>query len=888
MAYRKEKDEDEWYSPFHGIEKSAVLQEARIFSDRQLNVRKCCNVMTKLLYLLAQGEEFMSKESSELFFAVTKLFQSKDATLRRLTYMVIKELGTKVEEAIIVISSLTKDMNSSVDAYRGHAVRVLVRICDATMLGQIERHLKQAIVDKNGVVASCALVSGLKVSQKNPEIVKRWGNEIQEAVNSKSNVVQYLALGLNYEIKKGDKLAISKLVYGLTKYGVTVRSPHAHCLLLRYVAQVLEEEAGSGSATERQLLEYMEGCLRHKSEIVIFEAARAICSLSSATTREVTPAVTILQLFLSSPKAALRFAAVRTLSKVAITHPMPVTACNVDMEGLINDSNRSIATLAITTLLKTGSENTIDRLMKQISSFMHEIADEFKIVVIDAIRVLCLKFPKKHRVLMTFLSGVLRDEGGLTYKQAIVETIITIVNDIPEAREPGLQNLCEFIEDCEFTNLSCRVLHFVGERGPSSLQPSRFIRYLYNRVILENATIRASALCALSKFGLKVPELRDSIVALCRICLKDTDDEVRDRATLYLELLGSVPQEAPENTINFALINGDLGTPLSALEREVNALLANPTATPFDMTKIVVKGEDVVAERKAAGDDPRSPGSGAKRGGTGDKAADLANQYEKDLNSIPQFAALGKLISSSKEMELTEAETEYVVRAVKHIFPEHVVLQFNVTNTLDDQLLENVSVKIDLNGNDCYALETSIPTSALPVNQPGVTYTCMRRADDDFEGGTFGCTLKFIVKDVDPSTGEPDEEGYDDEYQLEDLELNTADFMARWNVTDFANAWEQEIGDQNQVVETYSLPNFKSVQAAVTAVLDFLGMTPVDRSHIVGKGKTHKLMLAGMFMGEHKVLVQALLADPNHVVTMEVAVRSTDPEVAQLIASCVA
>ncbi len=38
--------------------------------------------------------------------------------------------------------------------------------------------------------------------------------------------------------------------------------------------------------------------------------------------------------------------------KVAIQYPAAVTACNVDLETLITDSNRSIATLAITTLLK--------------------------------------------------------------------------------------------------------------------------------------------------------------------------------------------------------------------------------------------------------------------------------------------------------------------------------------------------------------------------------------------------------------------------------------------------------------------------------------------------------------------------------------------------------
>lgn len=96
--------------------------------------------------------------------------------------------------------------------------------------------------------------------------------------------------------------------------------------------------------------------------------------------------------------------------QVANTHPLAVTNCNIDMESLISDQNRSIATLAITTLLKTGNESSVDRLMKQITNFMSDIADEFKIVVVEAIRSLCLKFPLKYRslyvkVLFTYVSA---------------------------------------------------------------------------------------------------------------------------------------------------------------------------------------------------------------------------------------------------------------------------------------------------------------------------------------------------------------------------------------------------------------------------------------------------------------------------------------------------
>jgi coatomer subunit gamma len=64
-----------------------------------------------------------------------------------------------------VTSSLMKDMNSKTDMYRANAIRVLCRIIDSTLLTQIERYLKQAIVDKNPVVSSAALVSGIYLLQ---------------------------------------------------------------------------------------------------------------------------------------------------------------------------------------------------------------------------------------------------------------------------------------------------------------------------------------------------------------------------------------------------------------------------------------------------------------------------------------------------------------------------------------------------------------------------------------------------------------------------------------------------------------------------------------------------------------------------------------------------
>ena len=176
-----------------------MLQESRCFHDPQIDPRRCQQVITKLLYLLCQGETFTRVEATEVFFAVTKLFQNTDVNLRRMVYLIIKELSPSSEEVIIVTSSLMKDMNAKIDLYRSNALRVLCHIIDATLLQQIERYVKQAIVDKNSAVASAALVSGFQLYCNTPgaaDVVKRWGSEISEAVQSKNSLVQFHGLAL--------------------------------------------------------------------------------------------------------------------------------------------------------------------------------------------------------------------------------------------------------------------------------------------------------------------------------------------------------------------------------------------------------------------------------------------------------------------------------------------------------------------------------------------------------------------------------------------------------------------------------------------------------------------------------------------------------------------
>ena len=849
-----------------------------------------------------------------------------------MVYLFIKEVAEACnpDDVIIVTSSLTKDMNSDVDLYRGNSIRVLARIVDAAMLGAIERYVKQAIVDKSPIVAQSALVSAQHLflqSAENASIVRRWLNEIQMTVNNNSNgceMVQYHGLCLLYQIKMHDRLAVSKLVTQFSKPG-SLKSHFAIIALIRYTFQLMVDESrdnkgvssSRGSDVAKQGYAFLEASLRHRNEMIVYEAAKSICALPGVELQDLNPAINVLQLFLSSSKSITRYAAMKTLSEVAAKAPMAITKCNDEMESLISDSNRSIATLAITTLLKTGSESSVDRLMKQISGFMNDIGDEFKIVVVNSIQELCMKYPGKHRILIQFLSTFLREEGGFDFKKAIVDSIVFLMSNIPETKESGLLHLCEFIEDCEFTSLSTSILHLIGSLGPMTTEPARYIRFIYNRVILENAAVRASAVTALAKFGAKVPSLRTSVLVLLKRSLSDEDDEVRDRASIAVTILAkaleenSYAQPVPKDEDDIVQPLPDVPTSddsaaflllepfpmsFSQLERSLKMYASTPGALTsseeLTLSALPIVEVAFVEDVENNNNNKSSSATGSHSQSTAEEQVEAALvDPAADVYAIPELAALGRAFRSSSAVPLTESETEYVVKCVKHIFKDHVVLQFSCQNTIDSQRLDNVTVNVE-GESDALGVTSEVACPQIKYGQTGNTFVVLERDPDVSIGPcVFSCELKFTVVGVDPNTGEEEGDSYDEDYPMEDLEVNTSDFMAKVSLGDFRRSWDT-MGNDAEVLEKFAL-QFKKLDDAVVAVIDFFGMHPNDGTNVVKNvagGKPHMLHLSGVFVGSVPVMVRAQLtmsAEGAGGVVLKIAVRSEDAAISRQVADCI-
>ena len=441
-----------------------------------------------------------------------------------------------------------------------------------------------------------------------------------------------------------------------------------------------------------------------------------------------------------------------------------------------------------------------------------------------------------------------------------------------------------------------RILHVLGERGPLTSNPAKYIRFIFNRVILETASVRCAAVSSLAKFGSNVPALTENIIVLLNRCLTDNDDEVRDRAIFYINMLR---QEA---ALAKHLINQKQPAPLYQLEGSLLAYLQRPNPShPFSLQKdLIAVGEDpdTVQAAAAGAANPSlassSPSQTSAQAPTSAAAAanggEPVNPHLELLRSIPELASLGAIFKSCSAVSLTEAESEYVVTVIKHILPAHVVFQFNVTNNMEQQQLEQVTVEMECEQAG-WEEELSIPEPVLQYSIAGVTLVVFKRPADVFVSGPIACTLHFKVKEVDDGdVVDAEGEGVADEYQLEEIEVTESDFMRtgpNMGLVEFKRQWE-ELGEVVEIIKKYSL-GLDNLQSAVSAVLDLLGMQACESSGVVADGaRSHAVNLTGQWFGGVAVLARAgFMLDAKHGVTLKIAVRSPNPRVNTMLTNAI-
>ncbi|NXI86379.1 COPG2 protein, partial [Rhipidura dahli] len=169
------------------------------------------------------------------------------------------------------------------------------------------------------------------------------------------------------------------------------------------------------------------------------------------------------------------------------------------------------------------------------------------------------------------------------------------------------------------------------------------------------------AVSALAKFGAQNENLLPSILVLLQRCMMDSDDEVRDRATFYLNVL-----QQRQLALNAAYIFNGLTVSVPGMEKALHQYTLEPSEKPFDMKTVPLATAPTFEQKAEIALVSSKP----------EKVAPSRQDiFQEQLAAIPEFKGLGPLFKSSEAVQLTEAETEYFVRCIKHIFPNHIVFQ---------------------------------------------------------------------------------------------------------------------------------------------------------------------------------------------------------------------
>lgn len=311
----------------------------------------------------------------------------------------------------------------------------------------------------------------------------------------------------------------------------------------------------------------------------------------------------------------------------------------------------------------------------------------------------------------------------------------------PSQRDNALMILAEHIEDCEHPNIQTTIINFLAVEGPKAANPSVYIRFIYNRINLERAVIRAAAVSALAAFANGVPSLKQSVLHLLRKCLDDSDDEVRERAYFFIVL---IEQDLKESVLegDLALSQGDDASSAGDMEEladlrnfvfdphnniDINALetyltenkdqIVEQENEPFTvdiksmMTSTSIAGQiqespqitsnDGANAASSKGDKAQEGGAGSSKvvegnafGVSGKKQESIYFQEMQNEEALQSLIQSQKHVYSTAVQELTESDAEYVIVSIKHFFEKVVILQYQIQNTIEDQILSKVQVKL--------------------------------------------------------------------------------------------------------------------------------------------------------------------------------------------------
>ena len=896
---------------FDDLRKDLTLQNASIFNEKNVQSEQCIEILINLIYLLNKGEKFSEKEKESIFFSATKLLHNANPILRRIIFLFVKHLNWW-QSSFILTGSLITELNGDDDLIKPNCFRLLGQITDASSVNVVERLLKEAINNENHEVASSALCCTLFMSLKGFGIAKSWINEISEKLNSslsEENLLTFHTLLLLKEIKKNDKLFLIKIFSRIaeTSGSRSHRSQFAICQLIRYVTDLLLK-TDLEESTKKTFHIFLQMSLYRLEESIKIEAARSIMIIPniSASIRQETIA-TLCELISSSNKI-VRFAALKTLDKHIDGFAQNVAVdIFLELEKIIEDSgtNSSIKSYAFSIFLKISKGLSDYRLEKMFKTFIEQYTkfkEDFKKKLINISKNISRENPTKNKLYYDFFCSVFKLDAGPQTKLEILDALIWFVYNDKDLKLQTIFFLAESLFECQYDVLKIRIINLLGKECELVNNKSKLVRYIYNQLLLEFPAVRASAISALGEIGFKENNLRDIIISLIENCLNDDDNEVRERAFMISKALKAVKDKNKEDQqlINFVFpqkvknpspveeLNIDLIQLVLNSEKE-NLLKSDDICQELvsilndteKISEILIKDKEELKKKEK---------KEKKRLGL-DVSERKKSEDDYATTMFTKIYGPPKVITPYKK--LTDQSAEYLTKYRKIVHDKIVVMDFEITNTIEFQIINDVSLDMQMLNYEGFDLDKTeiIPIKSLKTNESGHLYfKLLKNKDSIYSNCSFNCTLKFDLQELDVK-GNPHGIPVKETYKLDKpVEVCYADYYiknSKVNLENFAEFWKQaEKSGYEKAVEKMVL-NYNNGKNAGKIFSETIGFEPLnDLEKIDNSAKKFEFAYAYKNYFENLIFIKfTVIFNAQNECFGQIIILSQDASVPEMILS---
>ena len=854
---------------FDDLRKDLTLQNASIFNEKNIENEQCIEILINLIYLLNKGEQFTEKEKETIFFNATKLLHSANPILRRIIFLFVKHLNWW-QSSFILTGSLITELNGDDDLIKPNCFRLLGQITDASSVNVVKKKKKEAINNKNHEVASSALL--LK------------------------------------EIKKNDKLFLIKTISKIaeTTGARSNKSQFAVCQLIRYIKELMQ--IGDLEKNTKDIFNrFLENSLYNMEESIKIESCRAILQIPNVKPSLKKSAIATLCDLISSMNKIARFSAMKTLDKYIDEFAQTIAVdIFLELEKIIEDSgtNSSIKSYAFSIYLKISKGLSDYRLEKMFKTFIEQYSkfkEDFKKNIIIISKNISRENPTKNKLYFNFFCSLFKLEAGPQTKLEILDAIIWFIYNDKDLKLQSLFFLAESIFDCQYDVVKIRILNLLGKECELVSNKSKIVRYIYNQIILESPMVRASAISALGEIGLKEKNLRDIIISLIEKCLNDDDNEVRERAFMYSKALKNLKEDKKEESqlVNFVFPKKIKNpTPVDELNIDLIQMVLNSQKENLlnsnDISKEllnILNDTEKISEILIKDKEKKN----VKKDEKAKKHKNIGEEKEsKDENDYSQ-TMFSKVYGNPKiytpYKKLTAESAEYLTKYRKIVHEKVVVIDFEITNTIELQTINNVSIEVDNLQSEGFDFDRTeiIQIKSLKTNESGHLYfKLLKEKDEVYSNCSFNCTLAFDLQELDVK-GNPHGIPVKETYKLDKaVEVSYADYYIKnhkVNVDNFQEFWKQaEKSDYEKGDEKMGLP-CNTIKSAALYFSDVIGLEPLNNIETIDSSiKKYEFVYAyrNYFDNLLFVKLQVIINDKNKCLS-HVVILSQDPAIPEMI-----